>query len=217
MKVKPNIREEVLIKGITYPSNTELIMILLGTGSKKNPVKQLAKKVEEKILQTTSDNLIEELIKLDGIGPSKAVSIAAAIELGRRQNNHSGQQIKKPTDLIPFVQHYSMETQEHFIVITLNGAHEIIKIKTISVGTINRTVVHPREVFLPAIKDMAAALIVCHNQPSGNSTPSQDDIETTQRLTAAGTHLGIQILDHIIITKKDYYSFKEHNMIPETK
>lgn len=213
MKNKPNIRETVLLKGLTYPSTLELVMLILGSGTKKYPVTTLAKKVIDTITSTDSELLLPELLKIDGIGPGKAVSIGAAIEFGRRQNMHYGRQILKPADIIPFVQHYSMQQKEHFISITLNGAHEIIKIQPISVGTINRTVVHPREVFAGAVQDMAAAVIVCHNHPSGNCEPSNEDIQTTNRLIMAGNYLGIKILDHIIITRTAYYSFKEHNLL----
>lgn len=213
MMRKPNIREKVLQNGITYPTTLELIMVLLGTGIQGVPVAKLAQKVLNTVTVSTRENLIENLIKLDGIGPSKAITIAAAIEFGRRQNIHTGKRIGKPSDLIPFVNHYAMQEQEHFICVTLNGANEIIKIRTVSVGTINKTMVHPREVFTGAIKDMASAVILCHNHPSGSCIPSNDDIETTHRMVEAGECLGIQILDHIIITTRGFFSLKEEGLL----
>ena len=199
--------------GITYPTTQELIMILLGTGIQGIPVGKLAKRVLNTITTSPREKLLEDLLRLEGIGPSKAVTIAAAIEFGRRQNNHTGKQVDKPSDLIPFVHHYAMQEQEHFICVTLNGAHEIIKIRTVSVGTINKTMVHPREVFTGAIKDMAAAVILCHNHPSGSCVPSSDDIETTHRMVEAGECLGIHVLDHLIITTKGYFSIKEEGLL----
>lgn len=199
--------------GIAYPTNLELIMLLLGTGIQGIPVGKLAQRVLNTITASSRENLLQNLLKLEGIGPSKAITIAAAIEFGRRQNNHTGKQISKPSDLIPFVHHYAMQEQEHFICVTLNGAHEIIKIRTVSVGTINKTMVHPREVFTGAIKDMAAAVILCHNHPSGNCIPSSDDIETTHRLVEAGECLGIHVLDHLIITTKGFFSIKEEGLL----
>lgn len=210
---KPDIREKVLQNGITYPTTLELIMILLGTGVQGVPVAKLAQRVLNIVVASSKDGLIENLMRLEGIGPSKAVTIAAAIEFGRRQNIHTGKRIGKPSDLIPFVNHYAMQEQEHFICVTLNGANEIIKIRTVSVGTINKTMVHPREVFTGAIKDMASAVILCHNHPSGNCIPSNDDIETTHRMVEAGECLGIQILDHIIITTRGFFSLKEEGLL----
>ena len=217
MKKKPNIREMVMKYGVTYPSTLELIMVLLGTGIQGMPVGKLAQQVLNVVTASARENLLENLLQIEGIGPSKAVTIAAAIEFGRRQNNHTGKQVCKPSDLIPFVHHYAMQEQEHFICVTLNGAHEIIKIRTVSVGTINKTMVHPREVFTGAIKDMAAAVILCHNHPSGNCIPSSDDIETTHRMVEAGECLGIHVLDHLIITTKGYFSIKEEGLLEPSK
>ena len=213
MKKKPDIREKILRNGITYPTNMELIMVLLGTGIQGMPVDKLARRVMDTITAAPREKLLEQLMQLEGIGPSKAVTIAAAIEFGRRQNLHTGKQISKPSDLIPFVNHYAMQEQEHFICVTLNGAHEIIKIRTVSVGTINKTMVHPREVFTGAIKDMASAVILCHNHPSGNCIPSSDDIETTHRMVEAGQCLGIHVLDHLIHTTRGFFSIKEEGLL----
>ncbi|MBO5124823.1 MAG: DNA repair protein RadC [Spirochaetaceae bacterium] len=191
----------------------ELIMVLLGTGIQGMPVDKLARRVMDTITAAPREKLLEQLMQLEGIGPSKAVTIAAAIEFGRRQNLHTGKQISKPSDLIPFVNHYAMQEQEHFICVTLNGAHEIIKIRTVSVGTINKTMVHPREVFTGAIKDMASAVILCHNHPSGNCIPSSDDIETTHRMVEAGQCLGIHVLDHLILTTRGFFSIKEEGLL----
>ena len=213
MKKKPDLREKILRNGITYPTNMELIMVLLGTGIQGMPVDKLARRVMDTITAAPREKLLEQLMQLEGIGPSKAVTIAAAIEFGRRQNLHTGKQISKPSDLIPFVNHYAMQEQEHFICVTLNGAHEIIKIRTVSVGTINKTMVHPREVFTGAIKDMASAVILCHNHPSGNCIPSSDDIETTHRMVEAGQCLGIHVLDHLILTTRGFFSIKEEGLL----
>jgi len=213
VKKKPDIREKILRNGIAYPTNMELIMVLLGTGIQGMPVDKLARRVMDTITAAPREKLLEQLMQLEGIGPSKAVTIAAAIEFGRRQNLHTGKQISKPSDLIPFVNHYAMQEQEHFICVTLNGAHEIIKIRTVSVGTINKTMVHPREVFTGAIKDMASAVILCHNHPSGNCIPSSDDIETTHRMVEAGQCLGIHVLDHLILTTRGFFSIKEEGLL----
>ena len=212
MHKKPDIREKVLKNGLEFATNKELIMLLLGNGTKENPIEKLAGKVIDKI-HKQKNNLIEDLQKIEGIGPSKAIIIGAAIEFGRRQNAHREKQILQPSDIIPYIQHYAIQKQEHFICITLNGAHEIIEIHPVSIGTINETMVHPREVFSNAIKDRATAIIICHNHPSENCNPSNNDIKTTKRLLEASNFLGIQLLDHIILTTRGYFSFLENNML----
>jgi len=121
--------------------------------------------------------------------------------------------ITNPGTLLPELQKYINRRQEEFIVITLNGAHEIIKIRSISKGLVNRTLIHPREIFRKAISDNAAAVILSHNHPSGNCTPSQEDYEITKRLKAAGMIIGIEVLDHIVIAKKGIYSFLEEGKL----
>ena len=106
-----------------------------------------------------------------------------------------------------------MQNQEHFLCITLNGGHEILQIRVVSVGTINQTIVHPREIFSEALIQNAAAIIVAHNHPSGNCQPSDQDIKTTQTLLQCSDFLGINLLDHIIFSRTSYYSFIEHNML----
>ena len=117
--------------------------------------------------------------------------------------------VVEPKDVLGAIGKYRGRTQEHFIVITLNGAHAIIKVRVVCKGLINRVLIHPREVFRVAIKDNAAAVILVHNHPSGDCMPSQEDIEVTNRLKSAGKIIGIEVLDHVIIAKFGYYSFSE--------
>ncbi len=133
--------------------------------------------------------------------------------LSERSANYSIK-VTTPKDVLPILRRYRNYKQEAFICITLNGSHNIITVRIISIGILNRTLVHPREVFVGAIKDHAAAVILCHNHPSGNIDPSEEDIQITKRLKDAGSILGIEILDHIIIGKiPDYYSFLEEGKI----
>ena len=117
--------------------------------------------------------------------------------------------ISSPADAYSALSRYQKKTKEHFLVLTLNGNHTVIRATIISIGLANRTIVHPREVFIPAIKDNACAVIIAHNHPSGNLDPSREDKDITTRLCQAGEILGIPILDHVIISKKGYYSFLE--------
>lgn len=130
------------------------------------------------------------------------------------QQSVSECRISHPSDVVPHLAPYINERQEHFLTITVNGAHEVIKIHVTSIGLLNRTIVHPREVFYAAITDNAAAIILAHNHPSGNLTPSVEDREVTNRLRQAGGILGIPVLDHVIISTNGHYSFLEHGGIP---
>ena len=148
---KPNTRELLLKLGEESLRDYELVMILLGTGTKTKTVEQLAKSVLENIQKNSGKNLKEKLLKINGMGKSKTALICAALELGKRYNSFNGIKIKQPEDLIPLVQHYALQNQEHLILVTLNGSHEIIQIKLISIGTLNRSLIHPREIFSEAI------------------------------------------------------------------
>ena len=130
-------------------------------------------------------------------------------ELMVMEKENPTKKITAPGDAYPMLLEYSSERSEYFIVMTLNGQHEPINTRVISMGLVNRTLVHPREVFYPAVKDNAATILMCHNHPSGNFEPSQEDIEVTRRLNQAGKIMGIEILDHMIISEKGYYSFLE--------
>ena len=208
-----NVREKVLEHGISFPFDEELIMLILGSGTKGIPVDVLARNISNVLIDANSDEVIERLLKVKGVGVSKAIAIAAALELGRRKFTHLRAVIRTPNDLIPFVRNFAVSNKEHFLVVTLNGGHEIIQIHVVSVGTLNKTIIHPREIFSEAIKENAAAIIVCHNHPSGNCTPSQDDIETTQVLINASRIIGIELLDHIIVDCENYFSFVEHEVL----
>ncbi|MCR5613481.1 RadC family protein [Treponema sp.] len=210
---KPDIRERVLERGLLYPTDEELIMLILGSGTRQESVEELAVKVVKAIDSSSIEKLVPTLLKINGVGKGRALAIAAAIELGRRRTCHLEARILHPSDIIPYVKNYAIKPQEHFITICLSGAHEILNIDVSSVGTVNRTVVHPREIFTEAIKQKASAIVVCHNHPSGNCNPSKEDIETTNRLVQASEILGITLLDHIIINKTSYFSFVENNIL----
>lgn len=209
----PDIRELTLKNGIGYPSDSELLMLMIGSGTKEMPVNILARKVMETLNASNQENLIENLKNIKGMGDSKTLAIAAALELGRRRNSYLNAVINKPSDIIPYIQHYAMEQKEHFICASLNGAHEILKIRLISIGTINKTLIHPREIFADPISEHASAIICSHNHPYGECTPSAADIESTKIIKNSADILGIAFLDHIIISKNKYFSFMEHQML----
>jgi len=210
---KPDLREKTMIHGIRFPFDEELIMLILGTGTKEMPVERMAGKIIEALDSSNGEDMVENLLHIKGVGCGKALAVAAALELGRRRNNHLKAPIKTPCDVVPFVRNYAVSQKEHFLLITLNGGHEIIQIHVVSVGTLNKTLIHPREIFSEAIKENAAAIIVCHNHPSGNCEPSDDDIESTRILIQAAQIIGIELLDHIIVDCENYFSFMEHKLL----
>jgi DNA repair protein RadC len=129
--------------------------------------------------------------------------------IAAEQEGGMDRRVRFPADVIPHVAHLRKKRQEHFLVVTLNGAHEIIRVRTVTKGTVNRSLVHPREIFIGAIRDHAAAVMVVHNHPSGNLEPSPEDREVTSRLMTAGNLLGLRLLDHVIVSKNGYWSFLE--------
>ena len=210
---QPNIRELTLLNGISYPDDEELIMLILGKGTKNNPIESLAEKVTKTINSSNEEELIPNLKKINGMGESRALVIAAALELGRRRRGILRSSINAPKDVIPFLQHYTLMPTEHFITVTVNGAKEILSTRVVSVGTINKALIHPREVFANAVSEYASGIICCHNHPCGQCYPSNADIDSTKLLQKAAKILGIVFMDHIIITKEDYFSFLEHGML----
>lgn len=212
-KNKLDVRERTLEHGLSFPYDEELIMLILGSGNKNMSVDVMALKILEVLDESDDDKIVENLLKLKGVGQGKALAVAAAIELGKRRNNHLRAPIRRPVDILPFVKNYAISEKEHFLVVTLNGGHEIINIHCVTVGTLNKTLIHPREVFNIAIKENAAAIIVCHNHPSGRCNPSDDDLEATQMLIQSSYIIGIDILDHVIIDRENYYSFVENDLL----
>ncbi|WP_084024479.1 RadC family protein [Vulcanibacillus modesticaldus] len=212
-------RERMIRFGPQSLSNVELLAILLRTGSSNESVFQLAQKVlsELETLQNLNDVTLEELTKIKGIGPAKAIQIKGAIELGRRVVKSIPQdkiQIRSPRDVANFIlEDMKHLKQEHFIALLLDTKNQIIAKETISIGSLNSSIVHPREVFKPAIKKSVSAIIVVHNHPSGDPTPSKEDIEVTNRLVEAGNILGIDLLDHVIIGDSRYISLKDRGML----
>jgi DNA repair protein RadC len=190
-------------------SDLDLITILLGTGNKEFPVHRLAAKLLATIDSKGKGLKHEDLIATNGIGVAKASTLLAAIELGRRLSFSSKKQISYPGDIYPLVRHYADRQQEHFIRVSLNGAHEVLSIEVVSIGLVNKTIVHPREVYATPLKERATAIIVAHNHPSRNLQPSREDRDVTIRLKESGKLLGIELLDHIIFSDEGYHSFLE--------
>lgn len=202
-------REKLLRKGARALSDQELLAVLLGRGTSGMDVLALAARLARLIDQKGLDVKAEDLLQFAGVGDAKATLILAAIEFARRRIKPEGAKIETPADLLPHIHHYADRKQEHFLCAGINGANEILNIRVVSIGLIDRSPVHPREVFADALADRASAVIVAHNHPSGGLEPSPSDIAITAQLKAAGAILGIELLDHIIFNRTGYFSFLE--------
>lgn len=208
-------RERLLSAGPESLADHELLAILLRTGTKEESVLQLAHRLLQHFegLRLLKDASIEEITSIKGIGTTKAVQILAAIELGRRIHrlvNNDRYVIRSPEDGAKYVmEDMRFLSQEHFVAIYLNTKNQVIYRKTIFIGSLNASIVHPREVFKEAIKRSAASIICAHNHPSGDPTPSREDIDVTKRLVECGRIIGIELLDHLIIGDQKFVSLKE--------
>ena len=204
-------REKLLEKGAGFLSDRELLAVILGKGTQKDDVLSLSQKIVTIIDAKGLNFTAKDLMDLDGIGAAKAAAVSAAFEFVRRRIKPEGLKIKFPADILPLIQHYGDRKQEHFLSVSLNGANEVMSVRVVSMGLVNKAPVHPREVFADIIAERASAVIVAHNHPSGDLTPSAEDIKITKQLKEAAAILGLSVLDHIIFSTKGYYSFAEHH------
>lgn len=213
-------REKMLEFGVSALTNAELLAIVLRTGTKSKSALELGYEIVGVCQNDFSEitNLtIEELCLIEGIGESKACQIISVVELGKRiQSNGLKKKVKitSPKDVVKYFTVQLAELKvEKFLAVFLNTKNEIITWDVISIGSLNASIVHPREVFNRAIKRSAASILVIHNHPSGDVKPSKEDKLVTERLKEVGELIGISLIDHIIIGKSDYYSFKENDVI----
>jgi DNA repair protein RadC len=202
-------REKLLSCGAGRLSDAELVAAILGSGTREKNVFRLAEEVLSVVECRWGGIDPKVFFAMSGLGPAKACALSAALELGRRIFRPGDAKIAFPRDVFPIVSHYADRKQERFVVISLNGAHEVIAVRVVSVGLVNRTLIHPREVFADPLVDRAAGIVVAHNHPSGRLEPSSEDREITDRLKKAGDTLGIIVLDHVIFSPQGYYSFLE--------
>ncbi|KQO01339.1 RadC family protein [Paenibacillus sp. Leaf72] len=208
-------RERLIKYGAEALSHTELLAILLRTGTKKESVVHLAGNIMKECgnLRNLMDMSLEELTAIRGIGPAKAIQLRAGLELGRRVSrtgNGDVVTVRRPEDAANYVMDELRHLKkEHFVCLFLNTKNHIIAQETLSMGTLNASLVHPREVFRAAIKCSSASLICVHNHPSGDPTPSAEDIALTKRLVSAGELVGIEVLDHLVIGDGRFISLKE--------
>lgn len=213
-------REKLLLKGKSTLSDAELIAILIGSGTASVSAVELARH----ILQESQGNLhqlarlnVKELMKFKGIGEAKAISIVAALELGRRRREGEPEQKPKITssqDVFNLVRPYFEDlSHEEFRVILLNRANKVIQNQLISSGGVSGTVADPKIIFKYALDSLASSIILTHNHPSGNLKPSQADINLTKKIKAAGVLLEIPVLDHLIFANDEYFSFADESLL----
>ncbi|MFC2103617.1 DNA repair protein RadC [Bacteroidota bacterium] len=213
-------REKLVLRGPQNLSDAELLAILLRTGTKGKSVLSIAQEIIKKDgnLINLASRTLDSLTKEIGIGKDKAATLLAAFEMSRRIESQSkffsDKKISSPGDIAQlFIPLLRDEVKEKFIIVCLNSANKVIKHETISIGNLNSSVVHPREIFKVAIESSSASIILIHNHPSGNPEPSTEDISITKKIVESGKIMDIPIFDHIIISGKTFTSFVERRLL----
>ncbi|MBA7511273.1 hypothetical protein ES705_03264 [subsurface metagenome] len=214
-------REKFLQKGSYGVTDAELLAIIISKGVKNKTALDLAKEILNKVgnLRRLSQKSVSEIERLEikGLGKVKIISMLAALDLGRRSLSKKNDEkiiFKNPKEIYDY--YYPLISglkYELFKVIAVDGRNVLIKDTTISKGILDASLVHPREVFKFALNENASAIFLLHNHPSGILKPSEDDLKITERLRSAGELMGIRVIDHVIITEKNYYSFSQHNLL----
>lgn len=206
-------REKLLNKGVEALKNEELLAILLGSGVQGKDVRKLSKEIIMMMDKGIDELNLNGLCDIHGLGIAKASQILASLELSKRYLIRSNKRITDAKDVYDELKAFSTKSQEHFLTITLDGASHIINTRTVFIGTLNQSLVHPREVFADAIADRAAGIIIAHNHPSGTLEASRADVQITQRLKEVSKLVGIELLDHVILSKQGYYSFSDEGLL----
>lgn len=206
-------REKLAARGAQALKNDELLAILLGSGVQGKDVRKLAKEIISMLDSDFEALTLEKLCDIHGLGVAKASQILASIELSKRYLVQNNKRITSAEDVYSELKPFSTKSQEHFLSITLDGASHIINTRTVFIGTLNQSLVHPREVFADAIADRAAGIIIAHNHPSGTLEASRADVQITQRLKEVSKLVGIELLDHVILAKNGFYSFSDEGLL----
>ena len=206
-------REKPREKGASALTDEELVATILGKGNVGIDVRTISKQVAGLIREHKEALKLDHLLGVPGMGLAKAAQILSAFELARRHLVKDAVKISCAKDVLPLLNDIAGKQQEYFLCISLNGANEVIEKRVVTIGLLDKSPVHPREVFADVIADRAACVIFAHNHPSGDLQPSQSDLQLQDQLTEAGKLLGIRVLDHVIVSRKGYYSFKEVGLI----
>jgi len=206
-------REKLREKGPAALTDEELVAVILGMGTARIDVRTMARHVVVLLREYREAITLEQLVSVPGMGLAKSGQILSSFELARRYLLAESTKIQCADDVLPLLSDIRNKSQEHFVSITVNGANEVIQKRIVTVGLLDRSLVHPRDVFADVITDRAAAVIFAHNHPSGDLQPSDEDIKTQTRLVEAAKILGIRVLDHLIVSRKGYFSFEESGLI----
>ncbi len=210
-------REKLAARGPAVLTDTELLALLVGSGTRARDALAIAADVERHLgLPGAAPPPLGDLAALDGVGLTRAAAILAALELGRRRAlspETDPPAISGPSDVYVLAREIRDRRREHFLVLYLDARHRVQHAEVISIGTLNASIVHPREVYSPAIARPAASIVPGHNHPSGETTPSDDDVAITRRLVQSGELLGIPVLDHVVVSRTGWTSFREARLL----
>jgi len=206
-------REKLRERGAAALSDEDLVAAILGMGTAGVDVRTISKQVAGLIREHKEALTLDHLLAVSGMGLAKAAQILSGFELARRHLGSAAAKISCAKDVLPLLNDIAGKQQEYFVCISLNGANEVIEKRVVTIGLLDKSPVHPREVFANVIADRAAGVIFAHNHPSGDLQPSEADLRLQEQLTEAGKILGISVLDHIIVGRKGYYSYQESGLI----
>jgi len=210
-------REKLIQKGSSALNDAELLAVIIGRGTRGIGVLEIAREILNSCGSTGLSSIsLSDLETIRGVGIAKACQVLACVELGRRAfcaDDGLSALVKQPEDAAALARELSTARKEHFCTLYLDTRNRLIKKETISIGTLNASLVHPREVFQPAVECSAASVILIHNHPSGDAEPSREDLLLTKRLVAAGEIMGIEVLDHIIVARRSFVSLKERKLM----
>jgi DNA repair protein RadC len=208
-------REKLAKTGVSNLTDTELIAILLGSGYKDQSVLSLSKKINEAWLKQPKQKISwQQLIEIKGIGPAKASTLLACQELGQRiEKNNKSTLLDQPEKVFHQLSQIKDKKQEHSLALYLNGRGELLSKKIIAIGSLNTNFIDFRQLLAPAITLPASGLILSHNHPSGNPEPSPTDIKLTARIKQGSELVGIKLVDHLVVTTNDYFSFKQKGLL----
>jgi len=206
-------REKLQRKGAAALSDFELLEVVIGTGTAHADVGQVARQVQKLLQKGVQEVTFDSLVALHGVSTAGAGKLLAALELAKRHLIKDIEPLRTMSDIVARLDDIRTKQQEYLVAMSLDGGQRLIASRIITIGTLDTVLAHPREVFADALMDRAASVLVAHNHPSGDVSPSQQDITLTQQMVASGQLLGVALRDHIIISKTDYFSFRQHHLI----
>lgn len=206
-------REKMLRKGAAALSDFELLEVIIGSGTASADVGYIARRIQKLLQKGTVALNYQSLTEIKGVSTATASKILASLEITRRHLVRDVTPLRTQQDILARLADIRTKQQEYFVCLSLDGGQRLIAQRTITIGTLDTVIAHPREIFADAIADRAASVIIAHNHPSGEAKPSATDITLTQQLVAAGQLLGITLRDHIIVTKTEYFSCRQHHLL----